>query len=165
MFGCQIWESLGILSWNAPIVSQLHTSGWSWTWFAGAGAQQLHAGWLPPFSPAQDTRGLFHVTIVRLTDPRSRRLENIRPVSLRTFACSTLRRRSYAGRTYDHSERRNRTTNLDVKKAIYHDESECISSINFYFVNIRPIQAKTYVKFYSTDYLMTEKFLIVYSSA
>ena len=42
---------------------------------------------------------LFHVTIVRLTDLRSRRRENVRPLSLRTFACSTLRRRSYADRS------------------------------------------------------------------
>ena len=56
-------------------------------------------------------------------------------------------------------------TNLDVQKAMYRDGSECISSVNFYYVDIRPIQAKTYVKFYSTDYLMVEKFLIVFSSA
>ena len=55
--------------------------------------------------------------------------------------------------------------NLDVIKAIYRDESECITSANSYFVDFHPIQANTYVKFYSTDYLMTEKFLIVDSSA
>ena len=31
---------------------------------------------------------LFHVTIVRPTDVRLRRRENVRPLSLRTFACS-----------------------------------------------------------------------------
>ena len=49
--------------------------------------------------------GLFDVTIVRPTDVRLRRRENVRPLSLRTFACSMLRRRSFAGRTYDHSQR------------------------------------------------------------
>ena len=43
-----------------------------------------------------DTRD--HVTIVRLTDVRPRRRENVRPLSLRTFACFTFRSRSYAGR-------------------------------------------------------------------
>ena len=51
-----------------------------------------------------ESRALFHVTIVRLIDVRSRRRENVRPPSLRTSARSTLRRRSYAGRIYDHSE-------------------------------------------------------------
>ena len=54
--------------------------------------------------------GLFHVTIVRLTDVRSSRRENVRPLSLRTFRqfhVTYIRRRSYAGRTYDYSQRWN----------------------------------------------------------
>ena len=46
---------------------------------------------------------------------------------------------------------------------MHHDESECIMSIYSYYIYIRPIQANTSLN--STDYLMTVKFLIVYSSA
>ena len=79
---------------------------------------------------------------------RSRRRENTRPLSLSTFACSTLWRRSYAGHAYDHSERWNHITNLDVLTAMYRDETECITSIYFYYIDIRPTQANAYLKFW-----------------
>ena len=94
----------------------------------------------------QLTRGLFHVTIARLTDVRSRRRENARALSPRTFACSTLRGR-YTGRTYDQAKRWNRIINLDVLKAMCHDESECITSTYFYHIDICPKQGNTYLKF------------------
>ena len=95
---------------------------------------------------AHFTRGLFHVTFVRPTDVRLRRRENVRPLSLRTFACSTLRRRSFAGRTYDHSQRWHRVADPDVLKTIYHGEYGFITSICFYYIHYRPIQ-KVYYKF------------------
>ena len=56
-------------------------------------------------------------------------------------------------------------TNLDVLKTMHHDEREYKTSIYLYYIDTRHLKADTWLKFYSTDNLMIEKLLVVYSFA